>query len=170
MTPASKIRWSVAISAVAAGISGIVVGLVLSRSREPIVVPVVAAVSSIPLSGASSSQLLFATLDTGESGKAVVEGDRSVRIILTFESEDGRYCRAFGSRDANAAAEGVACRNGPKWQVVAWDGTADPNEGLRESGLSELLEDVIDRVGGGAALEAAEERALIERHWVAPQR
>jgi hypothetical protein len=167
------LRWGVAISALAAGISGVVVGFVLARSQEPKVVPVVASVTSTStsLSGASSSQLLLATLENGESGKTAVEGDRSVQIILTFESDDGRYCRAFGARDASAAAEGVACRNGAQWQVIAWDGTADPNEGFRAAGSSELLDDVMDRLGGNAALEVAEERELIEQHWkAAPQR
>ena len=162
-------RWGVAISALAAGIGGVVVGFVLSRAQEPKVVPVVASVvpASPLLSGASSNELLLATLESGESGKAAVEGDRSVQIILTFESDDGRYCRTFGARDASGAAEGVACRTGGQWQVVAWDGTADPGEGLRTAGASELLDDVMDRLGGTPALEGAEERTLIEQHWKA---
>jgi hypothetical protein len=162
-------KWGVAITALAAGIGGIVIGFVLSRSQEPKVVPVVASVvpASTSLSGASSNELLLATLESGESGKAAVEGDRSVQIILTFESDDGRYCRTFGARDASAAAEGVACRTGGQWQVVAWDGTADPGEGFRAAGASELLDDVMDRLGGSPALEVAEERTLIEQHWQA---
>jgi anti-sigma factor RsiW len=161
--------WSVAISALAAGLTGVVVGFVLSRSQEPKVVPVVASVvpASPSLSGASSNELLLATLENGESGKAAVEGARSVQIILTFESDDGRYCRAFGARDASAAAEGVACRTAGQWQVIAWDGTADPGEGFRAAGASELLDDVMDRLGGSPALEAVEERTLIEQHWKA---
>ena len=160
-------RWGIAITALAAGISGIVVGFVLSRSQEPKVVPIVASVTpaSTSLSGASSNPLLLATLESGESGKAAVEGDRSVQIILTFESDDGRYCRAFGARDASASAEGVACRTAGQWQVVAWDGTADPGEGFRAAGSSELLDDAMDRLGGSPALEVADERALIEKHW-----
>jgi hypothetical protein len=154
-------------TALAAGISGIVVGFVLSRSQEPKVVQVVAAVTSAStsLSGASSNQLLLATLENGESGKAAVEGDRSVQIILTFEADDGRYCRTFGARDASASAEGVACRTNGQWQVIAWDGAADPGEGFRAAGSSELLDDVMDRLGGSPALEVADERALIEQHW-----
>jgi hypothetical protein len=165
----SRIAWAAGISALAAGIIGVVLGFVLSRSQEtPIAPAVVAPTASASLSGASSSALLLATLENGESGKIVTEGDRSVQIILTFESEDGRYCRAFGARDASLAAEGVACRNGAQWQIVAWDGTADSNEEFRAAGSSELLDDVMDRLGGSPALEAAEERELIERHWAAP--
>lgn len=162
-------KWGVAITALAAGIGGVVVGFVLSRSQEPKVVPMVASVvpASPSLSGASSNELLLATLESGESGKIAVEGDRSVQIVLTFESDDGRYCRTFGARDASAAAEGVACRTGGQWQVVAWDGTADPGEGFRAAGASELLDDVMDRLGGSPALEVAEERSLIEQHWKA---
>jgi hypothetical protein len=160
-------RWGVAISALAAGISGIVVGFVLARAQETKVVPIVASVTSpsTSLSGASSNQLLLATLENGESGKAAVEGDRAVQIILTFEADDGRYCRTFGARDASASAEGVACRTAGQWQVVAWDGTADPGEGFRAAGSSELLDDAMDRLGGSPALEVADERSLIEQHW-----
>jgi hypothetical protein len=160
-------RWAVAVSALAAGLGGVVVGFVLSPSQQPKVVPVVATVvpATPSLSGASSNELLLATLESGESGKAAVEGDRAVQIILTFESDDGRYCRTFGARDASGSAEGVACRTGGQWQVVAWDGTADPGEGFRAAGASELLDDVMDRLGGSPALEVAEEHALIEQHW-----
>ncbi len=163
-------RWSAAVTALAAGIGGVIVGFILSRSQETPGTAVVAFAPSPTLSGASSNTLLLATLDSGESGKTMEEGDRSVQVILTFEAQDGRYCRAFRAREANAAAEGVACRNAAQWQVVAWGSTVDPNEGFRAAGASELLDDVMDRLGGGAALESAEERALIERHWSAPQR
>jgi hypothetical protein len=168
----SSLGWTIAITAVIAGLGGVLVGFVLSRSREVPQAPVVAPAPSAPsaLRGASSSTLLSTTLENDESGKAVAEGDRSVQISLTFETEDGRYCRAFSSSDAGAAAEGVACRNGTQWQVVAWDGTVDPGESLQAAGASELLDDVIDRLGGGAPLGAAEERELIEHHWSAPQR
>jgi hypothetical protein len=162
-----RVGLGAALTALAAGIGGIVVGFVLSRSQEPKVVPVVASVASpaTSLSGASSSRLLIATLENGESGKAVVEGDRSVQIIVTFEADDGRYCRTFGARDASASAEGVACRTNGQWQVIAWDGTADPGEGFRPAGASELLDDVMDRLGGSPALELADERSLIQQHW-----
>lgn len=167
MNGRSSVPWVAAVSALVAGISGVVLGFMLARSREePVKVVVAPAPSPSPslLTGASSNALLVSTLESDESGKATTEGDLSVQIILTFETEDARYCRAFGSRDASAAAQGIACRNGDQWQVVAWDGTADQSENFRSS---ELIEDVMDRLGGGAALEGPEERALIERHWVA---
>jgi hypothetical protein len=161
-------RWGAVIAALAAGISGVIVGFVLARSQQAPEAPVVATTLAPSLSGASSNTLLLAALDSGESGKAVEQAGRSAQIILTFESDDGRYCRAFRSHEASTAAEGVACRNGGQWEVVAWDGTVDPDEGFRAAGASELLDDVMDRLGGGAALEAADERALIERHWSTP--
>ena len=162
------LRLGAVITALAAGIGGVIVGFVLARSQEVPPTPFVAAAPAPALSGASSNRLLLAALNSGESGKAVEQGGRSARIILTFEADDGRYCRAFRSHESGAAAEGVACRSGEQWEVVAWDGTVDPDEGFRSAGASELLDDVMDRLGGGAALEAADERALIERHWSAP--
>src|SRR5262249_35628159 len=51
------LRWGAAITALAAGISGVVVGYVLSQSQEPRTVPVVASAASTTLSGASSPLL-----------------------------------------------------------------------------------------------------------------
>ena len=157
-------RWGVAVSALAAGIGGVVVGLMLSRAQEP--APALVASTSPSLSGVASSRLLLATLENGTSGTAVADdGNRSVQIILTFESDDGRYCRAFGARDASTAGEGVACRADEQWQLIAWDGTANPHDGFRTAGSSELLDAAMDRLGNGAALGVADERRLIERHW-----
>jgi hypothetical protein len=162
------LRVGVVVTALAAGVAGVVVGFVLARSQPEPKVTFVAAAPAPSLSGASSNRLLLAALDNGESGKSIEQGGRSTRIILTFEADDGRYCRAFRTHETGVAAEGVACRSGAQWEVVAWDGTVDPDEGFRAAGASELLDDVMDRLGGGAALEAADERALIERHWSAP--
>lgn len=171
VTTRSSLRWAAVATALAAGISGVVVGFVLSRAEKTPAAPMIASAAPAPLlSGASSNAFLLAALDSGESGKAIEEGGRSTQVILTFEADDGRYCRAFRSREASAAAEGVACRSGEQWEVVAWDGTVDPDEGFRAASGSELLDDVMDRLGGGAALEAAEERALIEGHWSTPPR
>ena len=169
-TSRAPLRSGAVITALAAGAAGLVVGFVLARSQQAPETPVAAVAPAPSLSGASSNALLLAALDGGESGKAIDEGGRSAQIILTFESDDGRYCRAFRSHEANAAAEGVACRNDGQWEVVAWDGTVDPDEGFRAAGASELLDDVMDRLGGSAALEAADERALIEQHWSTPPR
>jgi hypothetical protein len=172
VTRRASMRWgAVVITALAAGISGVLVGFMLSRPPEVRETPVVATAAPAPLlSGASSNALLLAALDSGESGKAIEQGGRSAQVILTFEADDGRYCRTFRTREASAAAEGVACRSGTQWEVVAWDGTVDPDEGFRAASGSELLDDVMDRLGGGAALEVADERALIEQHWSTPQR
>jgi len=164
------LRLGAAITALAAGVAGLIIGFVFARSQEVPATPFVAAAPAPSLSGASSNRLLLAALDNGESGKSIEEGGRSAQIILTFASDDGRYCRAFRSHEANEAAEGVACRDSGQWEVVAWDGTVDPDEGFRAAGASELLDDVMDRLGGGAALEPADERALIEQHWSTPQR
>lgn len=154
-----SLGWAAGVSALAAGVAGVVLGFVLSRTQQ----------EPVQLSGASTNALLLAALENAESGTTKIEGRRSVHIILTFETEDGRYCRAFGARDEKDAAEGVACRNAAQWQVMAWDGTADRDEVFRAAGSSELLDDVMDRLGGGAALESAEERTLIEQHWSVPR-
>lgn len=156
-TPSS--RWTVTLGALAAGIGGVVLGFVLSGARQRS--------STAAFVPSSSSELLLSALEHAESGKVTSNGARTAQVILTFVSDDGRYCRAFRSRDVSGGAEGLACRDGEQWRLVAWDGTAATDDGFRTAGSSELLDDIMDRLGGGPALERSEEHALLERNWTA---
>lgn len=155
-------RWTKTLGALAAGIGGVVVGFVLAGVQQR---------SSIAaLVPPSSNELLLSALEHAESGKVIGDGDKSAQVMLTFVADDGRYCRAFRSRDINGAAEGLACRDGEHWRLVAWDGTAAVEGGFHTAGSSELLDDIMDRLGSGSALERSEERALVERSWAARDR
>ena len=86
-------------------------------------------------------------------------------MVLTFGASNGRYCRVFQWRANNQAAEGVACRQNDRWQVLAWDGTSTIDSGFHPAGASALIDGVMDRLGGGAALDEAKERAAMEKGW-----
>lgn len=156
--PQARVAWPRALrwpglGAVAAGLSGAVLGWVLSS-----------AVSGNDTAAlAAPSKQLDSALQRAASGAVTPGDERTEQILLTFVAADGRYCRVF--RSSVAGGEGLACRQGGRWRVLAWDGTVGTDADFRSAGASELLDVVMDRLGGSAALEPAEERRLIERNW-----
>lgn len=92
------------------------------------------------------------------------ERDARITVGLSFVDRAGQYCRTF----AAPAVEGLACREGPRWTVVA---TAQPQPGaaggMRQAATS-LPKPVLDAVDAriaGNALDAAQERAARDRGW-----
>jgi len=150
-------RWVVPFAAIAAGIAGLALGLVLASRQET--------ETAFAFLDRASEQTLMETLDRASSGEAVASVNGSARIILTFAANDGRYCRAFQVVDGATHAEGLACREKNEWRVLAWDASAGTGDAFRTAGASEMLDDVMDRLGGGAAFSVDEERALIEGRW-----
>lgn len=134
----------------AAGIAGIVVGFAIApRSVNDAAIAANRAVDST----------LSNALETFASG-ARSDSDR-IEIVLTFKSQDGRFCRLFRS----PGAEGLACRESDAWRMQAWDGTVDNSNAFRAAGASEIIDNAMDRLGGGAALDPTDEAALIARKW-----
>jgi hypothetical protein len=135
------------IAALAAGVASLIVGIgftALRNNGRDLVTP----------------RALTAALQSSASGAT---NERGAQILLTFKAADGRYCRAFRWH----AAEGLACRRSERWEVLAWDATANSTQGFQPAGASELIDATMDRLGGDAPLDAATERALIDARWVA---
>ena len=82
------LRWGAAVVALAAGISGVIVGFVLLEATGIPRAPLVASAPSPSLSGASSNAVARG-LDTGESGKAIQDGDRSAQVIRRSRLKTG---------------------------------------------------------------------------------
>ncbi|WP_428311402.1 anti-sigma factor family protein [Hydrocarboniphaga sp.] len=138
--------------AMAAGVGGLALGYLLSQALTPGATAV--AVIDASLSG---------VLDSVASGQA--SADRATRISLSFKAADGRYCRVF-SRSGADYGEGLACRDASGWQLVAWDASqGEAAGGYQPAGGNDMLDAVMDRLGGGAALDVQQERALIDAHW-----
>jgi hypothetical protein len=154
-------RRAVFVGALAAGIAGLVAGaLLVQRSpSNPLGAESVAAID------ADSAVSIASALDRIASGSALQRKEDTVRMILSFQSRDGRNCRVFEIANGKSGAEGVACKGEKQWQVVAWDATHAPTSGFRAAGASELVDGVMNRLGGNAALESADEQKLIERDW-----
>lgn len=100
-----------------------------------------------------ASGTLATSLDTQ---LALAEGD--TRILASFRTQDGGYCRVF----ASPALDGIACRAGGSWQLRQTR-TPSPaqNSGYRQasSGNAALLAAAQDMMVGDPLDAAAEARA-----------
>jgi hypothetical protein len=139
--------------ALAASLAGLIAGYLLPR-----------------MDAGNGSQMLdralVRALDTQRSGAPGVEG---VQVLLTFQAEDGRYCRLFRSGDASALGEGLACRDGKRWTLAAWDASAPESlDGFRTAGASALVDGAMVALGGKPAMNAGEEDAVIKGGWRRP--
>ncbi|MCR5876768.1 anti-sigma factor [Phenylobacterium sp. J426] len=88
-----------------------------------------------------------------------------IQVGLSFQANDGRYCRTFQSAPDRRA--GLACRDGGGWRlrtVTAW---APANVDYRTAGVDtppEVLA-AVDALIAGEPLDAAAERAARARGW-----
>jgi anti-sigma factor RsiW len=148
--------------AIAAGVGGLALGYFLSLAVRP------------PGSSAGSVATIDAglgrALDSVASGQA--SADQATQISLSFKAADGRYCRVFSRRQSSGDhGEGLACRDAADWRLVAWDASVGAAaSGYQPAGGNDMLDAVMDRLGGSAALDAQQERALIDSHWSVPPR
>ncbi|GAA0306681.1 hypothetical protein GCM10009087_15740 [Sphingomonas oligophenolica] len=86
----------------------------------------------------------------------------AVRIGLTFKDREGAICRSFTAE----AAEGVACRDRNAWQVRGLLGREGGQSGDYRLAASSRIADLVDDLIVGEPLDAADERAALEKRWV----
>lgn len=142
--------------ALAAGIAGIVIGISMTTSNLG---------TSLDFAGKAPSNGIANALDSLQSGATTKVGDGDVRMVLSFRSSDGRYCRVFATTQAKQSAEGLACREEAGWQVVAWDGTSVRADGFRPAGSHALMDSTMERIGGTVSISLDQERQLIDKRW-----
>ena len=100
---------------------------------------------------------------------APVGSGGEVSPVLTVPQRGGGYCREFALR-GSAPAQGVACQNDGRWDVLALvaDGAPATDDGEIVTAGSTASADV-DRViaerRNGDPLSAAAEKALIDGRW-----
>ena len=92
-----------------------------------------------------------------------------IRIGLTFQAADGRYCRTFA--DPAEALAGLACRQSGRWLAVT-TATLAPAAGAAPAYRTAASETpaavlaAVDALKAGDALDATAERAARDRAWV----
>jgi len=127
---------------------------------------------------------LAAALDTAPSGKALAaEAPESITPVLSFRSNDGRYCRQYKIQSkALGQTAGLACRsdetNGRDgtWRVVVHSESsphaAQPGEFRPASGSgSPAVDAAVNALIEGDVLEPSDEAELIAKDWhIGPKR
>ncbi len=115
---------------------------------------------------------LHAALEHGQSAVARVvsmEEGTSITPVMTFQTADGHICREFSYDSAEAQQRGVACREGPSWQVkftVASSASSTPDDGYIPAGSALLAVDIfIDTLGAGEPFGREQEQQLISDSW-----
>jgi hypothetical protein len=109
-----------------------------------------------------ASGYLSAALNDYPSGTSP---DSAVRIVLSFRSKGGNYCRSF----AAGTAAGFACREDNEWRVRALSQSATSSASgeyrMAGSDLPPAILTAIDDVMEGEALDREQEQAARERGW-----
>jgi hypothetical protein len=86
-----------------------------------------------------------------------------VRIGLTFRDSNGAICRSF----TNAAAAGLACRSGDRWQVRGLFAAPEGQSGdyRMAAGMDPNLAALVGSTMAGEPFDAASEKAAKEKGW-----
>lgn len=111
---------------------------------------------------------LAVALNTQVAGDAVV--GEPVKIGLSYATKSGAYCRAFMLKDGPGA--GVACRDNGDWRIQLLTREKAGNQAgatyrMAGSAMPDSILRLVDAEIAGEALDAAGERAAIQRGWQA---
>jgi hypothetical protein len=89
--------------------------------------------------------------------------DQPTRIGLTFRNQAAALCRSFQDKSAS----GLACRDGKAWRIEGMYGASPAPEGTYRmaAGADPRLSALIDSTIAGEPLDAAGERAALEKGW-----
>lgn len=89
------------------------------------------------------------------------------KIMASFQDRTGRYCRVF---QESGLQDGVACKEGGRWQVIALAASAaatPPVQGYRQasSALAPSVAAAVDELQGVGALTPEQERQARTQQW-----
>lgn len=151
--PAQRIRrWTLPLAMAASLV--LAVGVVLWRDQ----------------STDGTAPLAYANLlETAPSGSEVAMGDATFVGTFSYRNHDDRWCRQFHWRQDGRETSGIACRHDKgKWQLEHSVEAAAGNDSeyrVATKPESKDLDAWLDADMKGQALDAADEAALLARHW-----
>lgn len=110
-----------------------------------------------------------ALVASGDLGKALdtqlasAQDGAAIRMLGTFQKQDGAVCRAF----AGAQASGIACRDGGQWHLQhVLPGSRADTAGYRQAGSADgELMAIAQGMAKGDPFDAAQERAARAKGW-----
>ena len=158
-------RVPVAIAASVALVAGFLVHDLIAPQR-------VGDDTALPTSGlVAGDSRLYRMLETAPAGKSVELPDGgSAEVLLTFQANDGDWCRQFRLGTVASALHGLACRQPDGWQLetAIFDGpgpsdaTFQPAAGETPAALEAAVR---ARLGGREPLGRDEESRVISFGW-----
>jgi hypothetical protein len=114
-------------------------------------------------------QRVAGALESFPSGAALeLEDGRLLTPRLTFENQQGDYCRQYHLQGAEQASENIACRAGGDWTLTASMEvvqTVSAAEYQTASG-GYILDGELDQMMSDQALSSDQERLLIASGWM----
>lgn len=149
-SPSGRVAALVTLAAVVV-VAGVAVGFAAGQFNRP------RDVRLDPSRGAIAEDSLARALDTQASDAAA-----ALRIALTFRAVDGRYCRRF---DMGDALQGVACRDGREWRLVALATPIPPTDGARAAPGRTAVDRAVEDLGVDRVLDLNAEADLISTGW-----
>lgn len=114
---------------------------------------------------------LHQLLDEGVSGEAaVLPGGAEGRLLLTFESTSGDWCRQMALSARATSMQALACRRDERWEMEAVSFGPGTPPGSRyqpaSSGVPAAVAAAVEaRMGAGEPLAPEEEKQLISAGW-----
>lgn len=113
-------------------------------------------------------QTVATKLETSASGAPQELADgRILTPRLTFENQEGDYCRQYRLQGVRQASENIACRTADGWSLIAEvpvEHTA-ASAGYQPASGGSVLDEQLDRMMVGSALTTSEERGLLDGGW-----
>lgn len=113
--------------------------------------------------GPSAGTELARVLDDAPTGQVSDPNDRRVVVVASFAAADGRFCRQFEL--SGGASNGVACRAGNGWSVIALAQRPGGAGSYQAAGASDPVAVAVAGLNPGARIEGPAEQALIDRKW-----
>lgn len=149
--PAPRWRnWGIGGAIAASLVLGLGIGRMSDGPAGPIAVSNGVMVARGELASALDTQLASA-----QQGAAI-------RIGLSFQRKGGGWCRSFEGQ----AVSGVACREGPGWQVQQLvPGTGEGSDYRQASSGDARIMATVDALMEGAPADAAQEQAAKAKGW-----
>jgi len=114
---------------------------------------------------------LHRLLESGlSSEEQLLDGGAVARVVLTFQAEDGDWCRQFELAAAAGSTQALACRRGGNWQMETASFTDARDTGGPYQQASGATTPALDAavealIGDREPLTAEEESRLISTGW-----
>jgi hypothetical protein len=112
--------------------------------------------------GPAAGTQLARMLERSPTGDATGRGEQQAVVVASFRAGDGRICRQF---EIGGAADGLACRDGKDWDILAFARRPGGPGSFQAAGGGDPVALAVAGLAPGPRIEGDAERQLIRRGW-----